>query len=607
MQSIIKSLPKSAGVYQYFDANGKLLYVGKAKNLKNRVKSYWRFTPQLAPNPTLSLRIQKMLHEVDTLSYIVVENEEDALILENSLIKQLKPKYNILLRDDKTYPYLAIDKDSSFPRIEITRKVQKGKNIDYHGPFPSGGRVLLEAIYEVYPLVQKKSCLKGKKACLFHQINKCHAPCEGKITKKEYQVILEEAKQSIIHTNRLIKLLTQKMSLLATQERFEEATKIRDWIKAITALQQNSTIDLASHEDFDIIAIVASEQRGVVLKLFMRGGKIISSDVDYFKNTENFEIAQAYKQVLLQMYQAQMPNSCKTILTAHPFEEQKQLASIISKRLNSPKEILTPQRGTKKKLIELALTNANELIRQQQQLEPTTPIEEKVATLFGLHTHPFRVETFDNSHMQGEACVGAMVVFDNGKWDKKSYRRYMLDAKDEYAQMQELLSRRIEDFGFMPPPDLWILDGGKALLDLAYRLLDEAGVNLEVIAIAKEKLDAKAYRAKGSAKDTIYTMNGPFSLQTTDLRLLWVQKQRDEAHRYAISYHRLKKRSLATKHALLETKGVGKATIKKLLDYFGTFEAINNASFEELSQLTNTKVATAILSNALINSKNQSN
>lgn len=176
MQSIIQNLPVSAGVYQYFDKYGKLLYVGKAKNLKHRIKSYWRFKPNFSPNLAQSPRILKMLHEAKTLEYIVVESEEDALILENSLIKQLKPKYNILLRDDKTYPYIYIDESVDYPRFEITRKIVKGKAISYYGPFPTGGRTLLNALYEVFPLVQKKSCLSEGKACLFYQIKKCLAP-----------------------------------------------------------------------------------------------------------------------------------------------------------------------------------------------------------------------------------------------------------------------------------------------------------------------------------------------------------------------------------------------------------------------------------------------
>ena len=219
MQAIVQNLPLVAGVYQYFDTKGKLLYVGKAKNLKNRVKSYWRFTPSFVPNPTQSARIIKMLGEAHRLEYIVVETEEDALILENSLIKQLKPKYNILLRDDKTYPYIYIDESSDYPRFEITRKVIKGKDISYYGPFPTGGRALLDALYEVYPLVQKKSCLREGKACLFYQINKCLAPCEGKVSPEVYGEIITQAKTSIVKRKHLIKTLEEKMTALARHDR----------------------------------------------------------------------------------------------------------------------------------------------------------------------------------------------------------------------------------------------------------------------------------------------------------------------------------------------------------------------------------------------------
>ena len=218
-------------------------------------------------------------------------------------------------------------------------------------------------------------------------------------------------------------------------------------------------------------------------------------------------------------------------------------------------------------------------------------IEQKIADLLNLSVIPYRIETFDNSHMMGSATVGGMVVWDEGKWDKNSYRRYELQAKDEYGQMQELLSRRIEKFSTEPAPDLWILDGGKANLNLALKLLQEAGVNLDVIAIAKEKLDAKAHRAKGASKDLIYTDQGIIELKPNDERLLWIQRQRDEAHRYAITYHQNKKRKEDTQLSLLHTKGVGKATVKKLIDYFGTFEAIENASIEELTQVIGSKVA----------------
>jgi len=591
MQTIIQNLPSCAGVYQYFNEAGKLLYVGKAKNLKNRVKSYWRFTPSLSPNPTQSPRIIKMLEEAKRLEYIVVESEEDALILENSLIKQLKPKYNILLRDDKTYPYIYIDESTDFPRFEITRKVIKGKNITYYGPFPTGGRALLDALYEVYPLVQKKSCLREGKACLFYQIHKCLAPCEEKVTPQAYGKIITEAKESIVKRKYLISALQEKMTTLAMQERFEEAAAFRDTVDAISTLTISSNIDLANELDLDIFAIKNGDERGVIVKMFMRGGKIISSTYSYFRHTHIFDVNEAYKQALIEFYTIDSPNIAKQILTAHPFEDSTQVTSTLTSRFEKKIEILTPQRGAKAKLISLALQNCEELLRKTND---DTIMEQRIADIFNLSSIPYRVETFDNSHMMGVATVGGMVVWDEGKWDKSSYRRYELHVHDEYGQMKEMLSRRIEKFASEPAPDLWVLDGGQANLNLAFALLQEANVNLDVIAIAKEKLDAKAHRAKGAAKDLLYTSTGLLELKPNDKRLHWIQRQRDEAHRYAITYHQNKKRKEDTQVSLLNKKGIGKATVQKLLNYFGTFEAIEKASVEELEQVTNKKT-TAII------------
>ncbi len=594
MKNTITALPDSPGVYQYFDRKGKLLYVGKAKNLKHRVKSYWRFTPAFTINPSQSSRIVKMLEEAVRLEYIVVESEDDALILENSLIKQLKPKYNILLRDDKTYPYIYIDESQPYPRFEITRKVVKGKNITYYGPFPSGGRALLDALYEVYPLVQKKSCLREGKACLFYQINKCLAPCEGKVSHQTYASIIEEAKQAITKRKILTDTLQEKMASLAMQERFEEAAALRDSIQAISSLNITSNIDLAKEMDLDIFAIMNGDERGVVVKLFMRNGKIISSAYNYFRHTHIFDRNEAYTQALLEFYTVDTPNISKEILTAHSFEDASQVAQTLGKRFGKKIEIETPQRGAKAKLVKLALQNCEELLRTK---ESDTVMEQKIADLMDLSSIPYRIETFDNSHMMGAATVGGMVVWDEGRWDKSAYRRYELHARDEYGQMKEMLSRRIGDFMSHPAPDLWILDGGQANLNLALSLLKDAQINLDVIAIAKEKLDAKAHRAKGAAKDILHTPAGVIELKPGDSRLHWIQRQRDEAHRYAVTYHQNKKRKEDTQISLLNKKGIGKATLKKLIDYFGTFDAIYSASAEEIEKVTNKKISNIIKNN----------
>lgn len=590
MQQVVNSLPSLAGVYQYFNEDKKLLYIGKAKDLKKRVKSYWRFTPNFRPNENLSLRILKMLNEAKFLEYIVVNSEEEALILENSLIKQLKPKYNILLRDDKTYPYIYIDNSLDFPRFEITRRVISNKNINYYGPFSTGAKELLSSLYDIFPLVQKKSCIKGKKACLFYQIKKCLAPCEGKISKEEYLKIVNEAKENILKRKTLIEKLEIKMFEYSKNERFEEAIVLRDKISKIKNLVISSTIDIAKNENSDIFAIDINREQGVIVKIFMREGKIISSSHKFFKNIDFFNINDAYKQILLNHYTIDTPITTQKILVSHKFDDIKKIEEILSKQFSKKISIINPQRGNGTKLIALAKENAKELLKQ---INNVSIIEKEISSLFKLDIVPYRVESFDNSHLMGENIVGAMVVYENGKWDKKSYRKYTLKERDEYGQMREMLLRRVEKFKENPPPDLWIIDGGETNLNLALSILK--GVNLEVIAISKAKIDAKVSRAKGSAKDILYSKNGVLKLNSTDKRLIWIQKQRDEVHRFAIKYHRKKRAKEDKQISLLTQKGIGEGYLKKLIAYFGTFEAIKKAPIEELKKVVPNKIAYNII------------
>lgn len=592
----IKNLPKEPGVYQYFDSQQRLLYVGKAKNLNNRVKSYWRLTPNITPKHSYTTRIGKMLQEASYLDYIVVSSEEDALILENSLIKQLKPKYNILLRDDKTYPYITIDESEEFPRFEISRKVIKSPKLKYYGPFPSGSKVLLDSLYDFFPLVQKKSCIKGNKACLFYEIGKCLAPCEGKISKNSYAKIVKEAKYALNNRKILIDKISERMLTLAANERFEEAAKLRDRVEVINALQMKSTIDIASRANYDIFVVVNGEQRGVVVKIFMREGKIVSSTHNYFRNTQMFDSSEAYKQIVVDHYQRAISMGVQRVLVPQEFDDLEAAQELISTAIGSKVFIEAPKAGNKAKLIDLAIKNAKELLKENRE-DSSYSIANDIKELFTLQLAPYRVEVFDNSHMMGQATVGAMVVWDENSWDKKSYRRYELQAKDEYAQMKEMLERRVESFSKESPPDLWLLDGGATLLKLAHSILDKEHISLDILAIAKEKVDAKAHRAKGAANDIIYTQNGEIvRLKSSDKRLMFLQRLRDEAHRFAISYHKSKKRKEDLGLEIYQHKGVGPQIVKKLLNYFGTFEAIENAEHSEIAKITNKKIANLLKS-----------
>jgi len=589
----IKQLPSSAGIYQYFDKNGRILYIGKAKNLANRVKSYWHFTPELRPNKTLSQRIIKMLQQTESMNYIVVNSEHDALILENSLIKQLNPKYNILLRDDKTYPYIYIDNSQQYPRFDITRKIINSKDITYYGPYSVGARDILNSIYEIAKLVQKKGCLKAKKLCLYHQIDKCLGPCELPITQERYQEEVTLATKLIKNKKLLLKKLEDKMLYYAQELRFEEASELRDRIQRIERSEIKSEIDFASNENFDIFVVEASDKRAVVVRIFMRYGKIVSSSHDYINLTEGYDENELYSRALVNFYKDQKPPIIAPILLANKFEDMELIAQHLTQVFQKKASLTVPIKGKKKQLIELARLNARELLKKENSSKEKKLLQE-IQELFDLESTPYRVEVFDNSHMSGMATVGAMAVYENGKFDKSSYRTYHLDAKDEYAQMRETLTRRVQSFEKSSPPDLWILDGGATLLKLALDILESNGITLDVIAISKEKVDAKAHRAKGKANDIVYTKDDIFRLKNSDKRLQWVQNLRDEAHRCAINFHKKTKLKLDQESKLLSLNGISQAKIQKLLNYFGTFEELKKVSFGEISTILNEKDAKVI-------------
>ena len=472
---------------------------------------------------------------------------------------------------------------------------------------------MLDSIYEIVPLVQKKSCVSGKKACLFHQIQKCLAPCENKISKEDYAKIVETALEYIYNKSKLITKLNERMSQYANNFRFEEAMTLRDRIKTIEKSQIKSGIDLATNEDIDIFAITASNKKAVVVRMFLRDGKLASSSHDFLKVNnfdENFDFDynEAYKRAIINYYDNEIPLLPKEILTGIELEDVEELEDFLQTRFSKKIKVLNPKKDKKKDIVQIALNNCDELLRIDSSRNQTT-IYEELKDLFGLQTLPYLIESYDNSHMMGQATVGAMVVWneDINAFDKKAFRHYNLESKDEYSQMREMLIRRVENFEKNPAPDLWIIDGGETLLKLAYDIVQSVGVNLDIIAVAKEKVDAKAHRAKGAAKDIIHykTKNGEFKnfkLPTSDKRLQFVQRQRDEAHRFVINFHKKQKRAQDKQISLLQIKGIGEAKIKKLLLYFGEFEKIRNASVEELKNVLNEKDALTI-ANYFINPK----
>ena len=561
----IKSVPTLPGVYEYFDKNGRLLYVGKAKNLKNRIKSYFAFTPTLVPNPKNSLRIQKMISEAVHLEFITTNSEGDALILENSFIKQLHPKYNILLRDDKTYPYIYVDLNDKFPRFELTRKVVKGAKIRYFGPYFRGGKEILNLIYSNYQLAQKKSCLNGKKACIFYQIGRCKAPCEGKISSQDY-------------------------------------AKIRDGITLIRELNLNIEVDLARLEDFEVVAIVAQNSLIAAVRFSIKDGKISAGDVKISRMSGDFgdlaqsgEICDIYKQFLLNNFMGEILDINK-IYVYEKFTDIDEVAKILSQKHGKKIEIIVPKTGDKRNICDIAYQNGEISIKKYKNVEKFDILRE-IKEYFKLENLPINIEGFDNSQLFGSAIVGAMVSYNESGFNKNNYRHFHLQSPDDYGQMKQMLSERAKRFDKLSPPDLWVIDGGKALFDLASLIVQSSGANIDIIAIAKEKIDAKAHRAKGGAKDKIYTKFGEFLLSQNDKKLQFIQKIRDEAHRFVITFHQNVRKKRDLQSSKLRNLGVSDGSIAKLISYFGTFDEIYKSDYETVAKITNTKVADKLFFN----------
>jgi excinuclease ABC subunit C len=381
------------------------------------------------------------------------------------------------------------------------------------------------------------------------------------------------------------------MARYAQAQHYEEAAKIRDQIRGILSSAPLSGVDLARKENFDVLALADSGSCAAAAALFVREGKIISGSTQSFRFSQGYDEDEAYKRSFMSFYLPDMPITATTIYAAKAFADSEAIVRRLNELYNKRFEIIVPKIGAKKALVDLAIANAREALKKEAQ---NSAIEVEIKKLLKFENEPKRLEIFDNSHIMGEATVGAMVVFDNDKWVKSDYRHYNLTAKNEYDQMLETLSRRAEKFGENPPPDCWVIDGGETLRKLAIDILNSVGVKIDAVAIGKEKLDGKARRAKGAAKDILYANGEVFRLETGDRRLQFFQKLRDEAHRFAIAFHRKQKRKSDAKLKILKVKGIGDATLKRLIQVFGSFEAIESASYDEIAAAAGAGAAKAL-------------
>jgi excinuclease ABC subunit C len=586
----VANLPAEPGVYLFQDAAGTILYVGKALSLKSRVRSYF-LEAALQDAKTGSL-----IREVADLTYIVVDNEKEALALENNLIKKHQPKFNILLRDDKTYPYIQYTAFEKYPRVYVTRRLRKDGSI-YFGPyFPAN------LAYRMVHLIHKHflvpSCTvdltrKHPRPCLQYYIHRCLGPCvEGLVTDERYAEAARDVKLFLEgRRNDLSRSLEERMKSASDNERFEEAAGYRDLLRTLTEMEERQKIAAVSGDDTDVIAWYAEPPQMAVNLFHVRGGRVVDRRDFYWENLEEFNPSDFLPSLLKQLYldAAYLP---RYIHTPIEFEEREVLEEVLSEQAKHRVEITNPQRGAKHQFLELVENNAkHSFVQRFRVLRPSSAaIAEALETALGLLEPPKRIESFDISHTQGTETVASMVVWEAGRMKKSDYRKFIIrgDAavegeaaqpggllRDDFASMREAVGRRYRRLleEGKPLPSLILIDGGIGQLHAAAQALEQLEIiNQPMASIAKKE-------------EILYVLgreDEPIVLDRHSPVLLLIQQIRDETHRFAITFHRRRRSSRRIRTSLTEIPGVGQRTAQKLLRKFGSVARLREATIVEL-------------------------
>ncbi|MEA1943607.1 MAG: excinuclease ABC subunit UvrC [Pseudomonadota bacterium] len=590
----VKRLPPKPGVYRMIGEDGQVLYVGKARNLKNRVSNY-------AAGRGHSNRIALMIALTQSMEFVVTQTETEALLLEANLIKRLKPRFNILLRDDKSFPYILIRKDHPAPQLLKHRGARKIKG-DYFGPFASVGAVnqTLNTLQKAF-LVRtcSDSVYEGRsRPCMLYQIKRCAGPCVDLIEPAAYDELVKEATDFLRgRSNALRQDLQARMSEAAEAMDFETAAKLRDRIRAIAAVTTDQGINPDGVEEADVVAIAQDGGKSCVQVFFFRAGQNWGNQSFFPRHESEAEPADVLAAFLAQFYDDKPAPGL--ILLSHEIEEAELLGEALSLKAERKVQLHTPQRGEKRKLVERTATNAKEaLARRLSESATQTQLLKGVQRVFELEDIPQRIEVYDNSHIQGTNALGAMIVAGPEGFEKTHYRRFNMkgdDAatNDDFAMMQAMLRRRLsrlmkEREEGAPVPDLILIDGGKGQLSSVMEIADELGVSdITIAAIAKgPERDAgrEAFYLPGKA---------PFKLPQKDPVLYYLQRLRDEAHRFAIGGHRAKRKKQMSENPLDDIPGIGPARKKALLAHFGSAKAVRNAALADLEAVDGVSKAMA--------------
>lgn len=571
----IKRLTTEPGVYLWKDEKGRILYVGKAVNLRNRVKSYVR------KDSNRAVKVAAMMSHAVDLETIVVANEPEALILENTLIKKHHPRYNIMLRDDKTYPYIKVTVQEEYPRVFMTRRVQRD-GARYFGPFADAG-----AVHRVLKLVQAalhlRTCrsMKVARPCLQYHLGHCDAPCMNYISKDDYRRQAELAVDALEGRNRrLVNDLRNKMEEAAAGLAFEKAAMYRDQLEALAAVKEQQDIVTTGAGDSDIIGFAVEAGQTCVQIYMIRGGKLMGREIFHIENGDD-ETSSSLTAAVLDQYYVNGVFVPKEIVVA-AVERKEEYERRLSVQKGRNVSLIVPRRGMKKRLLEMAETNARVLLEQrrlqwQHDKDKTSGAVEALARVLDLPCLPERMECFDISHTQGIETVASMVVFEHGRPAKSEYRRFKLKTvqgkPDDFASMAEIMERRYSEKDW-PEPDLIIIDGGKGQLHAALPVIRQAGTEATVISLAKR---IEEIFVEGRSESVI------LSHHTPELQLL--QAIRDEAHRFAITYHRKLRGKRSLVSVLDHIEGIGPKRRKAIWQTFRTLKEIKAASVEELASV----------------------
>lgn len=597
IRNVVQTLPVRPGVYRMQDARGDVLYVGKAKALKNRVSNYTQVS-------RLSKRLQRMVGQTRSMTVVTTNSEAEALLLEAQLIKRYRPPYNVLLRDDKSFPFILIRADHDYPRVQLHRGARRAKG-DYYGPFAGAGQVrkTLNALQKLFLL---RSCTDGffntrDRPCLLYQIKRCSAPCVDRISKPDYAELVVDSKRFLEGKSTEVQAkLGAQMQDAAEKMDFELAAVLRDRLKALTFIQGTQAINAEGVGDADVFAMAEKEGQIGIQAFFIRGGQNWGHRAFFPAHVADVPQDEVFSQFLMQFYEEVPP--ARNVLIDRDLPECELLAEAISERAGYRVALSVPQRSARRRLIEQAKRNAVEAL-DRRLAESTTQARllREVAELFGLSDSPNRIEVYDNSHIQGTNALGAMIVAGPEGYRKGQYRKFNIKRAetapgDDFAMMREVLTRRFKRAQDEDPdrdrgdwPDLVLVDGGRGQLGVAMEVLEELGIeDVTVVGIAKGPHHGR------DGREVFHMMDGrDFQLPVNSPVLFYLQRLRDEVHRFAIGAHREKRAKAMGASPLDEVPGIGPARKKALLMHFGTAKAVRGASLEDLQKAPGVSKGTA--------------